>query len=368
MAERSVTREQSEAPLEQRGPRRAVKAAGRTLLWPLRRFFDPRFAGLAERLDVKHGDLVARFDPRFDAALAELAAVRRESQQHRAESQQHHAESAERYTESVKRHAESIQLARALADLIREADRFREAMRTGSVDDIDDEVARLLNYAASHRGFAAQRGLWFNPPLSLRYSKGDVVLEETHERIVEVGYAFGALAPLEAGATILDIGAAESALSFSLASLGYAVTALDVRPYPLAHPSLESVETSILEWEHSSRFDAVVCVSTIEHIGLGAYGDPATGDGSDHAAMRRIYELTEPGGLLVLTAPIGRAGVDELQRTYDQAGLMALLDGWRVEDLTVVRRQDRKTWILADEDGAGARGEAGVALVTARHE
>jgi SAM-dependent methyltransferase len=322
----------------------------RSLIWPLRRFFDPRFEGIADRVDAKHGDLASH----LNTVLAEIAAVRREGLQQHAE--------------SIQRHAESLQLARALADLIGEANRFPQATRTGSVDDIDEETARLLNYAGSHRGFAAQRGLWFNPPLSLRYFEGDVVLEETNERIVEVAYAFRALAPIAAGASILDVGAAESTLAFSLASLGYRVTALDVRPYPLAHPSLETVVASIQDWDHNESFDAVVCLSTIEHIGLSAYDDPSTGDGSDLVAMRRMRELTKPGGLLVLTAPMGRASVNEFQRTYDQTGLEALLEGWKIEDLTVARRHDRKTWVLEKEGVESTADEAGVALVTARRD
>jgi 2-polyprenyl-3-methyl-5-hydroxy-6-metoxy-1,4-benzoquinol methylase len=336
-------------PLSRRStPQRILKTVARSLMWPLRRFFDPRFQGIADRVDAKHGHLVSH----LNEVLAEIAAVRREGFQ--------------RHGESIQRHAESIQLARALADLIGEADGFSHAMRTGSVDDIDEEVARLLNYAGSHVGFAAQRGLWFNPPLSLRYSEGDVVLEETNERIVEVAYVFRALAPIEAGASILDVGAAESTLAFSLASLGYRVTALDVRPYPLAHPSLQTVVASIHDWDHNESFDAVVCLSTIEHIGLSAYDDPAAGEGGDLLAMRRMRELTKPGGLLVLTAPVGRASVNEFQRTYDEAGLEALLEGWDVEDLTVARRQDRKTWVVASKGVESTTEEAGVALVTAR--
>lgn len=316
------------------GSRRFLRTVGRALLWPLRRFFDPRFKGIAHQINVKHADVVS-----------EIGALRHESRQ---------------------RHAESIDLARALAELVREADRFRHAMRTGSIDDVDEEVARLLNYAGTHRGFAAQRGLWFNPPLALRYDAGDVVLEETIERVVEVPYVFRALGQLESGASILDVGAAESLLSISLASLGYNVTALDPRPYPFDHPALQTVVASIQDWDHEGDFAAVICLSTIEHIGLGAYGEDPADEGSDRAALKRMLELTEPGGLLVLTAPVGKADVNEFQRTYDQAGLEALLEGWRIEDLTIARRQDRKTWVVA-EDGFESTGtESRVALVTAR--
>ena len=321
-------------------PSRLLAAIVRALLWPLRRFFDPRFDGLAHRIDVKQGEVVSR----LESGVGEITALRAESQQ---------------------RHAESVQIARALADLVSEGNRFRQAL-SGSVEDIDGEVAHLLNYAATHRGFAAQRGLWVNPTVSLCYSEGDVVHAETNERVVEVPYVVRALAGVESDASILDVGAAESTLAVSLASLGYRVTALDIRPYPFTHPSLRTVRAPIQDWDESEVFDAVVCLSTIEHVGLGAYGEPPAPNGSDLAAMRRMRELTKPGGLLLLTTPVGRASVDEFQRTYDHAGFEALLEGWEIKDLTLARRQDQTTWVLAEADFQGIGDEAGVALVTAR--
>jgi SAM-dependent methyltransferase len=320
-------------------PSRLLAAIARAFLWPLRRFFDPRFDGVAHRIDAKHAEVVSR----VDTGVAEITALRRESRQ---------------------RHAESIQIAQALTDLM-EGKIFREAL-SGSLEDIDGHVARLLNLATTHRGFAAQRGLWVNPPVSLCYSEGDVVHSDTNERIVEVPYVLRALATLDEGASILDVGAAESTLAVSLASLGYRVTALDIRPYPFTHPSLHAVLAPIQDWDENESFDAVVCVSTIEHVGLGAYGEPRGANGTDLAAMRRMRELTKPGGLLVLTIPVGGTSVDEIQRTYDRAGLEALLGGWEVEDLTLARRQDQKTWVLTEADLQSIGDEAGVALVTAR--
>ena len=328
-------------PAERGSGARLLRSIARAMLWPFRRFFDPRFDGLAHRIDVTHEDLSSR----LDSGRTEIATLRDESRQ---------------------RHAENIQLARGLADLINEADPLRRAMRSGQVDDIDEDAARMLNHTVTHRGFPAQRNLWFNPPVSVCYREGDVVLGQVNERIVEIPFVLRALAQVEAGATILDVGAAESTLAVSLASLGYRVTAIDIRPYPLAHPSLETVESPIQEWDNDRLFDVVTCVSTIEHVGLGAYGEPPGDEDSDMVAMRRIRELTKPGGLLVLTVPLGEAGVDDVQRTYDHAGLQALLEGWELEELTVARQLDPKTWVVAEVEPSSTAEGARVALVTAR--
>ena len=79
-----------------------------------------------------------------------------------------------------------------------------------------------------------------------------------------------------------------------------------------------------------------------------------------------MRELTKPGGLLVLTVPLGEAGVDDVQRTYDHAGLQALLEGWELEELTVARQLDPKTWVVAEVEPSSTAEGARVALVTAR--
>jgi hypothetical protein len=68
--------------------------------------------------------------------------------------------------------------------------------------------------------------------------------------------------------------------------------------------------------------------------------------------------------LFLLTVPFGTKRIDELERTYDREALHALLEGWEVDDVTVIRRRDRLTWVAtADDDGSGP--SEGVALVTA---
>jgi hypothetical protein len=39
-----------------------LRALGRPLLWPLRRFFDPRFAGIEDVVAAKHADIATRLD------------------------------------------------------------------------------------------------------------------------------------------------------------------------------------------------------------------------------------------------------------------------------------------------------------------
>jgi hypothetical protein len=336
--------------------KQALKRVALFLLWPVRRFFDPRFAGIASAMEaniqatVEATEMLGRSLDEVQARVDEVQA-RVDELQVRVDVR---FEEQERRIEATREEAAHA------------SGRYFERLVGGSVGDIDQSVAHLLNYASSHQGFAAQRDLWLNPPISLAYEPGGVRVTNVNERIVEIPHVFRALGRLEPGARILDVGAVESPVALSLAMLGYDVTALDLRPYPFEHPRLEAVQDAVEDWEHENDFfDGIVCLSTIEHVGLGAYGEEEKAGRGDLAAMKRLRELVKPAGLLVLTTRFGRAAVDDFQRTYDRAGLDELFEGWKIDDLTIVRRDGDMTWTLADGSADVEDGVEKVALVTA---
>ena len=313
----------------------SARAVGKKLLWPVRRFFDPRFVGVHEAIDDVKSILAADANAANEAATFTGRAL--DTILHRVEEQG-------RVLEAVR--ADLDDQARAVKAL--EGFVGFNPDSPHSIDEINERVATLLNFASSHESFAAQANLWFNPPLLVGYEPGGVTIRWVNERIVEVPYTFKALSRVEPEAAILDVGATESTLCLSLATLGYNVTAIDPRPNPLSHERLRTVVGNIEEWDTDTTFDAVVCLSTIEHIGSGDYGQEASERRVDLEAMKRMRELTSPGGVLVLTTAVGEAGNDESGRVYDRAGLDELLEGWDVTDLSLVQRRDATTWATID--------------------
>lgn len=155
-----------------------------------------------------------------------------------------------------------------------------------------------------------------------------------NERIIEIPFAIDALSAVSKSAKILDLGCMESVLPLFLASLGYQVTGFDFRKYPYRVPNFEFVQGSILELSFENNlFDAVTCVSTIEHIGVGFYNDPKDILSPDIKGMSEIKRVLKPKGLLVLTVPFGKALMNNQQRIYDQSGLGALLKGFSVNEI-----------------------------------
>jgi hypothetical protein len=86
---------------------------------------------------------------------------------------------------------------------------------------------------------------------------------------------------------------------------------------------------NIVEWEEKrERFEIGFSISSVQHDGLGMYGDPIDPDG-DLKAMRKMKERITPGGLLFLAVPSGR---DQIRfnecRIYGRLRLPLLMQGW----------------------------------------
>lgn len=127
---------------------------------------------------------------------------------------------------------------------------------------------------------------------------------------------------------VLDFGGYESVLPLQLSALGHRVTVLDQRRYPFLHPNL-AVRTADLyspELRFDEPFDLVVSVSTIEHLGLGRYGD-VTQEAGDRLGVERLWSFIRPGGRLLASVPAGRPAVQRGYRVYDEPRIRSVFPG-----------------------------------------
>jgi hypothetical protein len=94
---------------------------------------------------------------------------------------------------------------------------------------------------------------------------------------------------------------------------------------------VKTIQESIAQGD---RFDLICCLSEIEHLGMGLWGDNVDPN-ADLAHMNEIKQLLTPEGLCLLFLPIGKDYVwYNLGRIYGEIRLPKLLEGWWISPET----------------------------------
>jgi 2-polyprenyl-3-methyl-5-hydroxy-6-metoxy-1,4-benzoquinol methylase len=115
-----------------------------------------------------------------------------------------------------------------------------------------------------------------------------------NERPVEFSFVFRKITEIWPK-TILDVGTGMTALPSLLRSTGLIVTAVDnikdYWPAGMVNNHYYVINDDIQNSSIVSTFDVITCISVLEHI-------------KDHrSAMRSMFRLLNPGGVLILTCP-----------------------------------------------------------------
>lgn len=155
---------------------------------------------------------------------------------------------------------------------------------------------------------------------------------------------------------VMDIGSSSSLLPLRMARLGYEVIAVDIRPYPFHHRNLKFICANVTDPSFGldlSPIDIVTCISTLEHIGLGHYGDKMAQEG-DRLTLAAIHRILKPGGSLLVTFPfIGSFSQDNFQRIYDPESVTRLFsEGWRLREEKYFIRKKSRDWVPASKEQA----------------
>lgn len=134
------------------------------------------------------------------------------------------------------------------------------------------------------------------------------------------------------------IGSTSPWIESILLNLNNEVTTID---YNVPNSKTQIICKSYKEFENNNNlYDCIVTYSSIEHSGLGRYGDPLNPDG-DIEAMQTIYKNLKNNGMLIWGAPVGHdALVWNAHRIYGKIRIPLLFD--KFEEVEWISRDKEK--------------------------
>lgn len=148
------------------------------------------------------------------------------------------------------------------------------------------------------------------------------------------------------------------------------VDVIDIRP--LSHGirnvrfhQLDLLQEMPAEWRECT--DSLSCLHTIEHFGLGRYGDPIDPEGH-LKGLERLKKMVKTDGMLYLSTQIGPQRIEfNAHRVFSPATVISWFsDGWEIEKSVVIDDNCNVIEGKGSEILAGATCYTGVGIVSVR--
>ena len=151
--------------------------------------------------------------------------------------------------------------------------------------------------------------------------------------------------------SILDIGSYREFILGILSSKK--VTTLDVRAREptIGNEKVVTYDAKNLDFLDNS-FDAVVSLCSIEHFGLGRYGDDFDLD-ADKKAMKEMIRVLKPGGCLIISTTITKAVPSIVFNLYRAYSTEMIKDFFKN-----MEKVEEKYWAFNDDKIKGQRSRA----------
>lgn len=142
---------------------------------------------------------------------------------------------------------------------------------------------------------------------------------------------------------VKEIGASEhidisSSLYFSsIVSAFTPVHFYDFRPAKLNLSGLKSSPADLTKLHfRDNSIDSLSCMHTVEHVGLGRYGDPIDPDG-DIQAAHELARVVKKGGSLLFVVPVGKPRIQfNAHRIYSYQMVIDLFPGMTLQEFSLI--------------------------------
>lgn len=121
----------------------------------------------------------------------------------------------------------------------------------------------------------------------------------------------------------------------------------DFRPAKLNLSNLisESEDLTKLSFPDNS-IASLSCMHTVEHVGLGRYGDPINPDG-DLDAAKELERVVAEGGSLLFVVPIGKPKIQfDAHRIYSYAMVLEMFPNLKLKEFSLIPDNALQTGII----------------------
>jgi len=146
--------------------------------------------------------------------------------------------------------------------------------------------------------------------------------------------------------TCMDVGSHDSLYIWDLVRKQWNVLRIDPRPFVTDIPFTTCIckDVTVLSPGEMEPFDNIVCISALEHVGLGAYGQQRQPDPIAYQkfAVEHMLRFLKPNGRLLITVPFGK---------YLEDGWYLVYNNDMVENITKDKNVVEKTfYTLLDKE------------------
>ncbi len=127
----------------------------------------------------------------------------------------------------------------------------------------------------------------------------------------------------------------------------------DYRPAELRLSNLESKHGDLMALPFADNsLESLSCMHTVEHVGLGRYGDPVDYDG-DLKAIAELKRILAPGGTLIFVTPVGKPKIEfNAHRIYSYEQITEYFSGLKLTEFSLIPDDWRTKGLIENADPA----------------
>lgn len=124
----------------------------------------------------------------------------------------------------------------------------------------------------------------------------------------------------------------------------------DYRPAPLCLDNLETNQADLMNLPFKDNsIQSLSCMHTVEHIGLGRYGDAIDPDG-DLKAMNELKRVLAKGGSLLFVVPIGKPGIQfNAHRVYSYEQIINSFSGLELKEFALISQYEKDKGLIYNQ-------------------